>query len=64
MLSPKGDENSSSPSLDMNTIPPLEASDSLEEKVHNLQTKILFQEFELNQLKSKLNSEVETMGAR
>ena len=38
--------------------------DSLEEKVRQLHTKLMYQEFELNQLKSKLKTDVDTLTSR
>jgi HD-GYP domain-containing protein (c-di-GMP phosphodiesterase class II) len=38
--------------------------DSLEEKVRNLHTKLMYQEFELNQMKAKLKTDVDTLTSR
>jgi HD-GYP domain-containing protein (c-di-GMP phosphodiesterase class II) len=38
--------------------------DSLEEKVRNLHTKLMYQEFELNQMKAKLKTDFDTLTSR
>jgi hypothetical protein len=38
--------------------------DSLEEKVRQLHTKLMYQEFELNQMKAKLKTDFDTLTSR
>jgi hypothetical protein len=62
--SPKIQEADAASPLDEGQRPlEVEASvptDSMEEKVRNLHTKLMYQEFELNQLKAKFKTNVET----